>query len=171
MTPGSGQDPAAPNPLSGNGRHGVAMPDQALRLLLVEDNPKDARLLDLALAETDGMSYRLEVAPNLAEGVRRLLDGGIHLVLLDLGLPDSQGLDTLVRLVQAVADVPIVVLTGLDDEEVEKAARRRGAMGYLVKGRVTPEILVHMMQDAVARRDAARRNPRTYGSKRDVPAA
>lgn len=143
------------------------MPDQALRLLLVEDNPKDARLLDLALGETDGIAYRLEVAPNLAEGVRRLLAGGIHLVLLDLGLPDSQGLDTLVRLVQAVADVPIVVVTGLDDEEMEASAKRRGAMGYLVKGRVTPQALVHVMQDAVARRDHARggtRDPRGSAS-------
>jgi DNA-binding response OmpR family regulator len=143
----------------------------ALRLLLVEDNPRDARLLDLALGETDGIAYRLEVAPNLAEGVRRLLEGGIHLVLLDLGLPDSQGLDTLVRLVQAVADVPIVVLTGLDDEQMERAARRRGAMGYLVKGRVTQEALVHLMQDAVARRDAARRQPRTLGAGPSAPAA
>src|SRR5436190_1541297 len=101
---------ASPNPLSDDVGNRPPMADQALRLLLVEDNPKDARLLDLALGETDGISYRLEVAPNLAEGVHRLLDGGIHLVLLDLGLPDSQGLDTLVRLVQAVADVPIVVL-------------------------------------------------------------
>jgi DNA-binding NarL/FixJ family response regulator len=132
--------------------------DGALRLLLVEDNPRDARLVDLALGETDGIAYRLEVAPNLAEGVRRLLEGGVHLVLLDLGLPDSQGLDTLVRLVQAVADVPIVVLTGLDDAEMERAARRRGAMGYLVKGRVTKDALVHLMQDAVAKRDAARRD-------------
>jgi DNA-binding response OmpR family regulator len=145
-----------PNRLSGDARLGPAMADHALRLLLVEDNPKDARLLDLALGETDGIAYRLEVASNLAEGVRRLLQGGIHLVLLDLGLPDSQGLDTLVRLVQAVADVPIVVLTGLDDEEMEQAARRRGAMAYLVKGRVTPASLVHVMQDAVAKRDRAR---------------
>ncbi|MEA3136184.1 MAG: phosphoserine phosphatase RsbU/P [Thermoplasmata archaeon] len=142
------------------------MADHALRLLLVEDNPKDARLLDLALGETDGIAYRLEVAPNLAEGVRRLIDGGIHLVLLDLGLPDSQGLDTLVRLVQAVADVPIVVLTGLDDEEMEQAAKRRGAMGYLVKGRVTPQNLVHVMQDAVARRDRARKQAKVvFGNK------
>ena len=146
-----------PNPLSRDAGLGRAMADHALRLLLVEDNPKDARLLDLALGETDGIAYRLEVAPNLAEGVRRLLDGGIHLVLLDLGLPDSQGLDTLVRLVQAVADVPIIVLTGLDDEEMEQAARRRGAMGYLVKGRVTPQNLVRVMQDAVAKRDRARK--------------
>jgi DNA-binding response OmpR family regulator len=139
--------------------------DAALRLLLVEDNPRDARLLDLALGETDGVAYRLEVAPNLAEGVRRLLEGGIHLVLLDLGLPDSQGLDTLVRLVQAVADVPIVVLTGLDDGEMERAARRRGAMGYLVKGRVTKDALVHIMQDAVAKRDAARRGLRSLGAR------
>ena len=142
------------------------MADHALRLLLVEDNPKDARLLDLALGETDGIAYRLEVAPNLAEGVRRLLDGGIHLVLLDLGLPDSQGLDTLVRLVQAVADVPIVVITGLDDEEMEQAAKRRGAMGYLVKGRITPEVLVHVMQDAVARRDQARKQTRSVFGNR-----
>lgn len=153
----------APNPLSLDGRVAPAMADQALRLLLVEDNPKDARLLDLALGETDGISYRLEVAPNLAEGVRRLVAGGIHLVLLDLGLPDSQGLDTLVRLVQAVAYVPIVVLTGLDDEEMEQAARRRGAMAYLVKGRVTPQALVHVMQDAVAKRDAARQQSRLAG--------
>lgn len=142
------------------------MADHALRLLLVEDNPKDARLLDLALGETDGISYRLEVAPNLAEGVRRLLDGGIHLVLLDLGLPDSQGLDTLVRLVQAVADVPIVVLTGLDDEEMEQAARRRGAAGYLVKGRVTTQNLVRVMQHAVAKRDQARRQARGASGNR-----
>ncbi|HJQ93017.1 MAG TPA: response regulator [Candidatus Thermoplasmatota archaeon] len=142
------------------------MADHALRLLLVEDNPKDARLLDLALGETDGIAYRLEVAPNLAEGMRRLLAGGIHLVLLDLGLPDSQGLDTLVRMVQAVADVPIVVITGLDDEEMEQAARRRGAMGYMVKGRVTSQGLVHVLQDAVARRDHARSQTRSIFGNR-----
>jgi DNA-binding response OmpR family regulator len=137
------------------------LPEAALRLLLVEDNPRDARLLDLALGETDGVAYRLEVAPNLAEGVRRLVHGGIHLVLLDLGLPDSQGLDTLVRLVQAVADVPIVVLTGLDDEDVERAATRCGAMGYLVKGRFTTDALVRVLQHAVARRNDVRRQART----------
>ena len=81
--------------------------DRAIRkILLVEDNPGDARLLSEALAGAAGVSFELEQVDQLSAGVERLAQGGVDLVLLDLSLPDCVGLETFARAHAAAPDVP-----------------------------------------------------------------
>jgi signal transduction histidine kinase len=120
------------------------------RLLLIEDNPGDARLIREALNDA-GPSYELVTRDRLQNGVAALAEQPMDLVLLDLGLPDSQGTDTL-RLALAQANgVPIVVLTGLDDEATAVTALRAGAQDYLVKGSPDPRLVVRTVQYAIER--------------------
>lgn len=137
-----------------------------LSLLLVEDNPGDARLIEEYL--TDG-TWREESTPvpdvtraaRLADGIDARSDE-IDLVLLDLDLPDSTGLETLQSMVAVVDEEPIVVLTGLDDQRLGVAAVERGAQDYLVKDEVTPALLHRTIQYAIERerqqRELRRRN-------------
>ena len=89
---------------------------EEVRILVVEDNPADTDLIREALPETGPVSFRIESVARLAEALARMASKGIDLVLLDLGLPDSHGLQTLQKLRQAAPDIPVVVLTGTDDQ-------------------------------------------------------
>jgi DNA-binding response OmpR family regulator len=122
--------------------------------LLIEDNPGDARLIREMLAEARGVSFDLEQADRLSAGLERLAEGDFDVVLLDLGLPESQGLDTCARVQAQVSEVPIVVLTGLDDEELAVRAVEAGAQDYLVKGQVDPNPLARALRYAVERKRA-----------------
>ncbi|MCX6929001.1 MAG: response regulator [Verrucomicrobia bacterium] len=102
-----------------------------LRILVVEDNPADADLIHALLAETGPVRFQIESVARLSEALARLERRGIDLVLLDLGLPDSQGLATLHQLKKAVPEIPVIVLTGTDDSELGSAAVRDGAQDYL----------------------------------------
>ena len=121
------------------------------RMLLVEDNPGDARLLREILAEAGAHRFELTHHITLAEALAELAESGIDVVLLDLSLPDSNGLDTFVRVHSEAPGIPIVVLTGLADETLATAALREGAQDYLVKGRVDPDLLVRSMRYAIER--------------------
>jgi two-component system cell cycle sensor histidine kinase/response regulator CckA len=123
----------------------------AVRLLAIDDNPRDTRLLEIALSEASGLRCDLEKAPDLTTGLARLARGGIDLVFLDLGLPESQGLDTLNEVQRSHRDVPVVILTGLADATLAEEAARRGAQDYLVKGRMTGELLQRVVRYAVER--------------------
>ncbi|MCK4789915.1 MAG: response regulator, partial [Desulfobacteraceae bacterium] len=85
------------------------MSGKAIRVLLIEDNPGDARLIREFLAEAEETVFTLECVDRLSTGLKRLANGAIDVILLDLGLPDSQGLDTLARTYDQVRDVPIVL--------------------------------------------------------------
>src|SRR6185295_8104059 len=85
-----------------------------LKVLLIEDNPGDARWIQLMLAEAGREFFELERADRLSSGLERLAAGGIGMVLLDLSLPDSQGLETFARLHAEAPAVPIIVMSGLD---------------------------------------------------------
>ena len=122
-----------------------------IRVLLVEDNPGDARLLREALADVNPAHFELTHATTLSEGMERLAADRIDVVLLDLSLPDANGLDTFVRLHARAPNVPIVVLTGLADETVAAAALREGAQDYLVKGQVDSNLLSRSMRYAIER--------------------
>src|SRR4051794_18488407 len=87
-----------------------------LTVLLVEDNPGDARLIAELLLRLPAGDLRLEHVDRLTRGLERLAQGGVDVVLLDLGLPDSQGRATFAAIRQAALAVPIVILTGLGDE-------------------------------------------------------
>jgi hypothetical protein len=110
------------------------MVTKTFHVLLVEDSPGDARLIEESLREATGAIFEVHHADRLAAGLAILAAGNIDVVLLDLGLPDANGLDTLVRAHDAASGVPIVVLTGLNDEELAMRAVQEGAQDYLIKG-------------------------------------
>jgi PAS domain S-box-containing protein len=125
-----------------------------LRVLVLEDSPADAQLLRAILSEASGISFQLEHATTLAAGLQRLKRGEIDLVLLDLTLPDSQGAQTFARVHAAVPHLPIIILSGLDDEDLAIETVRQGAQDYLVKGQVDARLLVRSMRYAVGRKRA-----------------
>ena len=129
------------------------MSDQ-LRVLVVEDNPADADFIQETLEETGLVSFRIESVSRLSQAFTRLESKGIDLVFLDLGLPDSQGLQTLHKFRQALPEVPVIVLTGTDDQELALTAVRDGAQDYLVKGQFNRSLLTRAARYAVERQKA-----------------
>jgi signal transduction histidine kinase len=128
--------------------------NESITTLLVEDNAADARLLREVLAEVK--QPRIEVAHvvRLADALERLSHGGVDVVLLDLSLPDASGRDTILRAARAAPSVPIVVLTGLDDDEVALDAVKAGAQDYLVKGRADAPLIARALRYAIERKRA-----------------
>jgi len=112
------------------------MDNYKMKILLIEDNPGDARLISEMVKEEMNGRYVLEWFDQLSTGLDRLAEGGIDLILLDLLLPDSRGLDTFSRVYALAPQLPIIVLTGLDDEELAIKTLQQGAQDYLVKGRI-----------------------------------
>lgn len=125
-----------------------------INVLLVEDNPADARLVKECLSEAAGALFHLEYADGLATGASRLVRGGVDVVLLDLGLPDSQGLDTFHEFRARQPGVPIVVLSGATDEDLAVAAVEAGAQDYLVKGAASSQVLTRALRYAIERKHA-----------------
>jgi signal transduction histidine kinase len=128
------------------------MDERPIRVLLVEDNPADARLIHEMLAEAEGIRFHLERADRLSAGLERLDAGGIDVILLDLSLPDSQGLETFARNNERAPQVPIIVLSGLSDQAVAVEAVRRGAQDYLMKGQVGSGLLARAIHYAIERK-------------------
>ena len=125
---------------------------ERVKILLIEDNPGDARLITEMLAEDKNVSFDLEWKDTLSKGLERLVEGGIDVILLDLSLPDSKGFDTVVRTQNKALLVPIVVMTGLDDQTLAITAVKRGAQDYLIKGQVDSNHLSRSIRYALARR-------------------
>ncbi len=120
-------------------------------ILLVEDNPGDARILRELLAEGNAERFTLTHVDRLDTGIRCLDQSAIHIILLDLSLPDSQGAETLARMHAAAKGIPIVLMTGLEDEELGLRLIQAGAHDYLVKGQVTAPLLTRALTYAVER--------------------
>ena len=128
------------------------MDSHHIHLLLIEDDPVDAELLREMLAQARGISFELEWTETLSEGIERLALSGIDVVLLDLSLTDSSGLETLRRLRAASPRAPVVVvLSGLSDEETSFQAVQEGAQDYLIKGQVDSSLLVRSIRYALER--------------------
>jgi PAS domain S-box-containing protein len=127
------------------------MSEPATRVLLIEDDPRDSRLVTEMLGAARGASFTVQHAEFLAEGLAFLADDGADVVLLDLGLPDSEGLETFDRVHKEAPAVPIVVLSAVDDEVMAMEAARRGAQDYLVKGRVDAHALARALRYGVER--------------------
>lgn len=124
----------------------------SIRVLQIEDNPADARLIRALIAEESSIGFTWEHVERLAAAMDLLRVQPFDLVLLDLCLPDSQGLETLNRLQSYAVWIPIVVLTGLDNESLGVQAVRAGAQDYLVKGKLDGERLVRVLRYAVERK-------------------
>ncbi len=122
-----------------------------MRILLVEDNPRDVRLLKEHLAKAGTLQVQVTPVDRLATALKLVRDQNPDVVLLDLSLPDSQGLATLARMHAAANGVPIVVLTGLEDEALGLQSIQAGAQDYLVKEQVTGPLLLRVLRYAVER--------------------
>ena len=105
-------------------------------VLLIEDNPGDARLIREMLAEEPDSPFNLHFSERLAHGLDFIANEKPDLVLLDLSLPDSLGLETFAKVYEHSPAVPIIVLTGTDDKTVALKAVKGGAQDYLVKGKL-----------------------------------
>lgn len=125
--------------------------DSILKILIVEDNPGDARLIKETLKDVNGTSFDLDHVDRLSHGLERLVKGGIDLILLDLSLPDSHGLETYERFRAAAEGLPIVVLTGLDNEEISMEAIALGAQDYLVKTHMDSHSLSRSIRYSIER--------------------
>ncbi len=130
------------------------MSDQRMAVLLIEDNAEDTQVIQAVLTDEPGLSYQLSYAETLASGLKRLQGSRLDLVLLDLNLPDSQGLETLKKIRQQALEVPIVVLTASNEETLATQALKQGAQDYLVKGlmQVYPNLLQRAMRYAMERK-------------------
>lgn len=124
---------------------------QPQRILLVEDNPGDARLLRELLREVR-LPFELTHVERLEHAVARYRAEGADIVLLDLTLPDTAGLQTVERMLEAAPDAPIIVLTGLDDDSVAVQAVHAGAQDYLVKNRLDSGLLIRSIRYARERK-------------------
>ena len=127
------------------------MTQEPIRVLLIEDNPADARLIEIMLAEATTLSFQFRWADNLSAGMEQIRTGSIDVVLLDLGLPESTGLETLQRLLVGARVPTLIVLSGIADEAVAVQALRSGAQDYLVKGRVDSALLIRAIRYAIER--------------------
>ena len=127
------------------------MKKEPLQVLVVEDNADDARLLREMFRKEKPGSFQLTHLLRMSDALIHLAKGATDIVLLDMGLPDGHGLDT-VRRARAVAPgVPLIVLTGLDDEALAAETLREGAQDYLIKGQIESRALPRALRHAIER--------------------
>lgn len=128
------------------------MPDEPIRVLLIEDQPTDARLIRDMLARASCARFELTCADRLSSAIESFSDGPVDVLLLDLSLPDCQGLDALARVIDRAPHLPIVVLANVDDQDMAIEALQRGAQEYLVKGKMETSLLARSLSLAIHRK-------------------
>jgi len=125
-----------------------------LKVLLVEDNPGDAELLKYLLNEA-GVQFEIVTVARLSTAIAEINADSFDVILLDLGLPDSYGLDTLITLLEIEPAAPVIVLTGLADEAVGTEAVKSGAQDYLIKGQIDKNLLARSIRHSIERKRSA----------------
>lgn len=135
----------------GRGQQGRSYEEAPLRVLILEDNAVDASLLRASLAAAPDLSVDLEWVDRLHLGLDRLAEGGIDVSIIDLSLPDSSGLDTFRAVRDQAPEIPLLILTSQEDENLGVIAIREGAQDYLVKGEQWPGTLGRSLRYAMAR--------------------
>jgi two-component system cell cycle response regulator len=127
------------------------MNTSSCRALLVEDNQDHANILIGFLSQIESISLDIEIAARFDEAINRIEDGNFDIILLDLMLPDSKGIKTFYKLHEQIPEVPIVVITALNNQELGTEAVRMGAQDYLVKGNIDSAMLSRTIQYAIVR--------------------
>lgn len=128
------------------------MDDKLIKILIIEDNPEDLRIIEEMLKEVENPVFELHSSKRLSDGLKCLVRDGFDILLLDLSLPDSVGLDTFSSVYEQAPEIPIVILSGFDDEEMAIRAVSEGAQDYLVKGHVTSPLLSRSISYAIERK-------------------
>jgi C4-dicarboxylate-specific signal transduction histidine kinase len=123
-------------------------------VLLIEDNPGDRGLISQMLAEVSGVDFQLCFTESLADGLGELNGSRFDVALVDLSLPDADGLEACLQVRARAPKIPIVVLTGLDDSEIAIEALQQGAQDYLVKGQIDSNLLSRSLRYAIERNKA-----------------
>ena len=127
-----------------------------LRLLVVEDDPVDRTMLNRLLKRSSLAVAEINCVDRVARALECVGQSSFDVILLDLGLPDSEGMDAVMQLQAEAPDIPIIVLTGLDDEEAATRAVQKGVQDFLVKGQVDGNLLVRSIRYALERKKAER---------------
>ncbi len=127
---------------------------EAINLLLVEDNPGDAELMHLILEGISEPRYTVINVSRLEQALQAIRSEPFDIVILDLGLPDSSGIDTLRTLIKAAPMLPVVVLTGNLDEQIGLEAVKAGAQDFLNKGQISSQLLLRVLRYAFERKQA-----------------
>ena len=128
------------------------MSNQPIAVLLIEDHDAEARMFQAMLAQEADPAFTVEHLSSLGAALERLARGRVEAVLLDLSLPDSQGLKTFEQLHRYAATMPVIILTGNDDKALALDAVRKGAQDYLVKGRLDGDVLSRVIRHAIERK-------------------
>ena len=128
------------------------MNEKQINILLIEDNPGDARLVKLYLEENGVFHHKLRWVENLAEGLNVLATEMFDVILLDLNLPDSRGIETLARINLYAHLIPVILLTGVNDEKTELDAIKMGAQDYFIKGEVKSDLLIRQICFTIERK-------------------
>ena len=134
----------------GNSMHEV-LGSKRLEILLVEDNPNDAQLLMESLRTEVGHEIEIDCVQNLKTALERLSGSRYDVILLELTLPDSTGMLSLIKLRKYSTDIPIIILTGLDDKDVALSCVKYGAQDYLVKGKPSDGSIYRVITYSVER--------------------
>jgi signal transduction histidine kinase len=138
------------------------MDRKTIRVLLIEDNPGDAALVREMLRDIEPEAFAVKIASRLDGGIGFLQGEDFDIVVLDLNLPDSQGLATFDNTQAANPDLPIILLTGLEDEQMAEEAVKAGAQDYLVKGQIESKLLDRAIRYAIERKRIVTENVRLY---------
>ena len=125
---------------------------RALRILLIEDNPGDARLTQLLLEEASDFAFKMTHVTSFEQGMAAVGDGSFDIALVDLSLGDSHGIDTVRHMHQRAPLMPMIVLSGLEDETMAMAALQEGAQDYLVKGQGDGNLIKRAIRYAMERK-------------------
>lgn len=127
-----------------------------IKILLVEDNPGDVVIIGEILKEIHGVKFKVTHSNKLHSGMENLKNNDFDILILDLNLPDSQGLETFKNMNQKAPDLPIIILTGFSDEEMAISSVGEGAQDYLVKGQIDSQLLAKSIKYAIERKGIER---------------
>ncbi|MDJ1179796.1 diguanylate cyclase [Roseofilum sp. BLCC_M91] len=124
-----------------------------LNVLLIEDNPADVRLIETLLQRTQGCHYQIDRVETLAQAIESAIKNSYAVILLDLSLPDAKGVETCQTMYAQAPHIPMIVLTGLDDEVTAISALKAGAQDYIFKNELRPNMLTRAIHYAIRRKE------------------
>lgn len=148
---------------------GLSLVNQViLNILLIEDNPTDVRLIETLLRRTQGCDYNIDRVETMAEAIEWVLKNSYAVILLDLSLPDIRGLETCQVMYQQAPHIPIIVLTGLEDEMTAISALKVGAQDYIFKNELRPNMLARAIHYAIKRKETLEKSRQSEARYRGI---